>query len=88
VCLYLCDCLHPASGCHNKCYVVIGRAVVVNLHISATLAAVLPVKFIYTRGLLHAKLKSITSYRYLTPFSQHRIAGRPGPDSQKFLSQT
>ena len=67
VCLYLCDCLHPAFGCQFtiKCYVVIVRAVVVNLHISATLTAVLPVKnFIHARGLLHAKLRLI-SYRYL-----------------------
>jgi len=43
-----------------KCYVVIARAVIVNLHISATLMAVLPVKnFIYACGLLHAKVRSI-----------------------------
>jgi len=38
------------------------RAVVVNLHVSATLTAVLPVKnLIYVHGLLHAKLRSIIS---------------------------
>jgi len=55
------------------------RAVVVNLHVSTTLMEVLLVNNfvgLYARGLLHTKLRSIVSYRYLTPFCQHRIAGR------------
>jgi len=43
------------------------RAVVVNLHVSATLTAVLPVKILYSHGILHAKL----SYQYLTPLRKH-----------------
>jgi len=53
---------------------------VVRLHVSTTLMAVLPVlpvkNFIYARGLLHAKLRSIISYRYLMLLCQHRVAGR------------
>jgi len=58
----------------SLCYVVIVHAVVVNLHVSATLTAVLPVKnFIHARGLLglDAKLRSIISYQYLTTLRQH-----------------
>ena len=39
--------------------------------------ALLPVKnFIYACDLLHAKLRSIISYQYLTPLHQHRVAVR------------
>ena len=62
------------------------HAVVVYLHVSATLTAVLPVKnFIYACGLLHTKLRSNISYRYLTPLRQHCVAGRSAGKIQRTM---